>query len=184
MAAATDAKIPCEMPSANTATPATLHIATRDHIIATWANAVILVWRNETTLAGVSAVQKVYDELAALHPQGIFLVTVVEFGAPMPPPEVRDALAVFLANGSGRMILSAVAHEGTGFRAAAVRSVVTGLAVLAKLPYPHKVFATVDEASAWFWVNSPVARAWGERAKTLADTIGEVRYRGEQAALA
>jgi len=161
---------------------ATLIAATPDHIIATWANVVILVWRNETTLKGVEAVQKVYDNLSAANPKGIFLMTVVEFGAPMPSADVRDALARFLASGSGRMILSGVTHEGTGFRAAAVRSVVTGLALLAKLPYPHKVFATVDEAAAWFWLNSPIARAWGERGKTLADAVAEVRYRGEHAA--
>ena len=170
---------PIEMTPVSAPSTAKLRVATEDHILATWANVVILVWRKDTTLPGVEAAQRVYDDLARENPGGIFLMTIVEFGAPMPPPEVRDALARFLASGAGRMILSAVAHEGTGFRAAAVRSVVTGLAVLAKLPYPHKVFATADEAGAWFWVNSPVARAWGERAKLLVDAVLEVRQRAE-----
>lgn len=165
------------MTPASQQTSAALRVATADHILATWRNVVILVWRKDTTLAGVEDAQRVYDGLAKEHPNGVFLMTIVEFGAPMPPPDVRDALARFLASGAGRTILSAVAHEGTGFRAAAVRSVVTGLAVLAKLPYPHKVFATADEACAWFWVNSPVARTWGDRGKALADAILDVRQR-------
>ncbi|MEO8877812.1 MAG: hypothetical protein ABI461_19620 [Polyangiaceae bacterium] len=170
------------MPPATLEPAATLHLATHDHILATWSNVVILVWRHETTLAGVHAGQQVLADHTRAHPNGVFLMTIVEFGAPMPTPEVRDALATLLASGANRILLSAVAHEGTGFRAAAVRSVVTGLAVLAKLPYPHKVFATVDEASAWFSGNSPIARMWGERAKALADAVVEVRYRGEQSA--
>lgn len=166
----------------NSATLATLHVATNNHILATWRNVVILVWRKDTTLEGVADAQRTYDDLAREHANGIFLMTIVEFGAPMPPPDVRDALATFLASGAGHTILSAVAHEGTGFRAAAVRSVVTGLAVLAKLPYPHKVFATADEACAWFWLNSPVARAWGDRGKALIEAIGEVRLRVENGA--
>ena len=37
--------------------------------------------------------------------------------------------------------------EGTGFRAAAVRSVVTGLTMLAKQAYPHRVCSVHDAAS-------------------------------------
>ncbi len=156
---------------------ATLVVQTADHLIGTWRNVVILVWKQETTLAGVNAAQKVYDDLTKANPSGVFLLTIVESGAPMPSSAVRDALARFLATGNGRTLLSGVAHEGTGFRAAAVRSVVTGLAVIGQLPYPHKVFATADEAAAWFWVNSPVARAWGEQGKMLVDAVDQLRTR-------
>ncbi|MEO8801082.1 MAG: hypothetical protein ABI551_24535 [Polyangiaceae bacterium] len=156
---------------------AALVVETNDHLIGTWRNVVIIVWKQETTLAGVDAGQKAYDDLAKANPSGVFLLTIVESGAPMPSSSVRDALARFLANGNGRTLLSGVAHEGTGFRAAAVRSVVTGLAVLGQLPYPHKVFATVNEAAAWFWGNSPVARAWGEQGKMLVDAVERLRAR-------
>ena len=73
------------------------------------------------------------------------------------------------------MMLSAVVHEGTGFRAAAVRSVVTGLAMMANLPYPHKVFATVDDAGRWLHMNSPVGKKW--EARGLIEAVREVRER-------
>ena len=74
---------------------------------------------------------------------GVYLLTVVEEDAPMPPYEAREVVAVFLRNGAGRIRMSAVVHEGAGFRAAAVRSVVTGIAMLSKVPFPHHIFATV-----------------------------------------
>ncbi|MDP9034310.1 MAG: hypothetical protein M3O50_05855 [Myxococcota bacterium] len=133
----------------------------------------ILIWKVDTTMRGVAAAQSVYDAFAAEHPAGVFLLTVVEQDAPMPSSEVRAALAAFLSTGVNRTLFSAVAHEGTGFRAASVRSVVTGLAMLAKLPYPHKVFASVDQAARWFWMSSPIANAWGETA--LIEAVHDVR---------
>jgi len=66
-----------------------------------------------------------------------------------PPSEAREAVAIFLRSAAGKVRMSAVMHEGFGFRAAAVRSVVTGLSMLVRLPYPHEIFATVEQAANW-----------------------------------
>jgi hypothetical protein len=129
---------------------ATLREVTRDHIIMAWKNVVFVIFRHETTLPGVAGLQSAYDQQKELCPEGVYLVTIVEQGAPMPSASVRDALAKFLASGAGHTRMSAVVHEGGGFSAAAVRGVVTGLALLARLPYPHRVFATMDDAADWF----------------------------------
>lgn len=154
---------------------AALDIATGDHIVGSWECFQILIWRVETTLEGVKAAQSTYNKLVGQHPEGVFLLTVVEQSAPMPTSEVRKALAGFLASGANRTILSAVVHEGAGFRAAAVRSVVTGLAMLTNLPYPHRVFATVAEACEWYRENSSVARRWAPN--EFRDAVAELRQR-------
>lgn len=154
---------------------AEIRVATPDHVLATWKNVVILVWRKETTVEGSHAAKRVYDNLANECPGGVFLCTIVEAKAPAPASDARKELANFLAGCSGKMIMSAVVHEGVGFTAAMVRSVVTGLALVAKLPYPHKVFATVAEGDAWFRANSPVARAWREG--ELGEVVKELRHR-------
>jgi len=128
----------------------TLHEVTRDHIIMTASNFVIAIFRHETTLGGVRVIQRVYDEHARVFPKGVYMLTLVEQSAPLPGTQERDALAKFLASGAGRTRMSAVIHEGTGFRAAMVRGVVTGLTMVARLPYPHKIFATLEEAASWF----------------------------------
>jgi hypothetical protein len=162
---------------------ASLLVSTRDQLIATWQNVVILVWRKDTTPVGVRTLQEAYDMHAAQFPGGVFLLTIVEEPAGTPPSQAsRTALATFLQRAARAMILSAVVHEGTGFRAGVVRSVVTGLALVSKLPYRHRVFATVDEAVAWFREGSDVARRWG--ARELQDVVAEVRERVARAAIA
>jgi hypothetical protein len=128
---------------------AVIREVTDDHIIMIWDRSVCVVWKKATTLAGVEKLTSVYNEQAGRHPDGLYLLTIVEPTASLPPPEAREALAVFLRGGGGRTRLSAVVHEGNGFRAAAVRSVVTGLAMLVRLPYPHEIFATVEQAAKW-----------------------------------
>lgn len=44
---------------------------------------------------------------------------------------------------------AALVFEGTGFRAAAVRGVVTVLNTLARQAYPYKSFGTVDAGATW-----------------------------------
>jgi hypothetical protein len=107
------------------------------------------VWKRDTTAEGVEALAQTYREHAARYPSGVYLLTIVERDAPMPPTEQREAVAVFLRSGSGRTRMSAVVIEGTGFRAAAVRSVVTGLAMLVRLPYPHEIFGSLEQAAKW-----------------------------------
>lgn len=149
--------------------------STHDHLISTWRNVLILVWKHETTLPGVHKLKATYDALETAHPKNVFLLTIVEQGAPMPASPVRVALADFLGGCRGKMVLSGVVHEGSGFRAAAVRSVVTGLAMMANLPYPHKVFSTAEDAARWMNLSSPVGKDWTD--VTLMEAVREVRSR-------
>jgi hypothetical protein len=68
----------------------------------------------------------------------------------------REALARMLAGGND-IACSAVAFEGSGFRAAFVRGVVTGLTILARHPFPNRIFAGVPEASSWLRSQMPRA---------------------------
>ncbi|HZS40192.1 MAG TPA: hypothetical protein VFF06_25350 [Polyangia bacterium] len=115
--------------------------------------------------------------LAARQPSGIALLNIVEPSAPAPPSEVRGALARILTEFGHELKCSAVVHEGSGFRAAAVRGVVTGLTLLARQPFPHKVFATVDEASAWMTDTLHKSFGWTVTAVDLIDAVNDLRIR-------
>jgi hypothetical protein len=128
---------------------AVLNYSTPDCLVLTWDRCVGVVWKRETTPEGVDALTTTYREQASRYPSGVYLLTIVERDAPMPAPPQREALAVFLRSGGGRTRMSAVVIEGTGFRAAAVRSVVTGLAMLVRLPYPHEIFGSMEQAAKW-----------------------------------
>jgi hypothetical protein len=165
------------MPVFNSSPPggARVRFADADCLIATWNNVVICVWCKATNGVGVAALHTAYDAHAKEHPQGVFLMTIVEQHAETPSQAIRAAIARFLEKGAGRTTLSAVVQEGTGFRAAFVRSIVTGVALLAKLPYPHKVFGSVTEATIWFRIVAPVAQPWSD--EQLIEAVREVRER-------
>jgi hypothetical protein len=142
---------------------------TADHLLATWGEVLVIVWHDRTTLEGVQAGQRFYDALAETCPSGVFLLTVVEEKAQFPEAAVRKQLAKLLASGAGRTRKSALVYEGSGFNASIVRSIVTGLTQLSSVPYPHKVFATVDEAARFF------APDLGVPAPQIAEAIRGVR---------
>jgi hypothetical protein len=120
-----------------------------DYALAHWQQVFMVIWRKETTIDGAQHLHHACTAFAHTQPRGIGLLTIVESGAPLPPSAARDAIATFLASGSAFIKASAVVFEGSGFRAAAVRSVVTGLTLMARQAYPHKV-CDLDEAAAMF----------------------------------
>jgi hypothetical protein len=120
-----------------------------DFAIAVYRDVFVLVWRHDTTMEGCAAVRHDLFEMAQTRPKGLALITIVEELAPMPPAESRQELAKILTDASDHIRASAVVFEGTGFRAAAVRSVVVGLTMLARQKFPHKVFGNLPDAASW-----------------------------------
>jgi hypothetical protein len=113
--------------------------------IATLGPTVFLVWRARPTLSGVRAVRAVMARLSGLHEAGIVLLVVLERHAPLPDAPVREAM-IGAVRSLGHKLLAMVAlHERTGFAAAAVRSVVVGLALVTRA-MPLSVAATEIEA--------------------------------------
>ena len=110
-----------------------------DYALASWNEIVAVVWRHERTLEAVRQLDEAVAELARSHPKGIGMLTIVSEGAPLPPSAARKAIADLLTASSAFIRCSVVIMEGTGFRAAAVRSVVTGLTMLAKHDFPHQI---------------------------------------------
>lgn len=120
---------------------------TSDHAFGTWHHMLIVVWKRETKIQTLRSIESCVRALAKERGTEIGLLTIVEDGAPLPTPEARRVTADVLRGAPIK--LSAMVFEGHGFRAAAVRGVITGIGLIAKTPYPHRTFATVDEAAAW-----------------------------------
>lgn len=120
-----------------------------NHIVATWSRSVIAVWRNVTTADAVHAMRDTIQALGKRHPGGVTLLQLVEAHAVMPDSAARAALTDMLNTSRNVVKYSAVVYEGEGFKAAAVRGIVTSLTMLAKPPFPHRIFSTVDTAAVW-----------------------------------
>jgi hypothetical protein len=121
---------------------------TRDYALATWGSVFIVIWRKNTTAVGVQDLRTQCKKFGTAHPEGVLLLTIIHDGAPAPEAAERSALAEFLKS-ADHIRASAVVMEGTSFRAAFVRGVVTGLTMLAHQPFPHQV-CSMDAAARLF----------------------------------
>lgn len=130
----------------------TLLFTTPHHALGYWGPVLVCIWRKETTPLGVTHLLQAHKEVAWMNLGGMGLFTIIEARAPAPPADVRGALARYMANSGDVIKMSSVAFEGSGFHAAMIRSVVTGLTMLARQPFPHKVFANVEDAARWMAV--------------------------------
>jgi hypothetical protein len=82
-------------------------------------------------------------------------VTIIEAAAALPYAEARAELDLLGAELAKHVAMSAVVFESTGFRAAAVRSVMTGIARFTQQSLPYHVCATVPEAARWLALKYP-----------------------------
>jgi len=122
---------------------------TTDHAIGSLGSVVFYVWREVTRIEAIALVDAEVD-IARLEPGPLAIFGVVEADAELPPADVRARLSEALRHfGELGGIASTLTFEGRGFRASAVRSVAAGLAVVARQPFPHRVFATISEAAGW-----------------------------------
>lgn len=118
----------------------------RDYALASWGDVFFVIWRENTTTAGVADLHSQCEKFASRRPRGILLLTLIHDGAPPPQAAERGKLAAFLRS-ANYIRGSAVIMEGTSFRAAFVRGVVTGLTMLARQPFPHQVCSMTGAGS-------------------------------------
>lgn len=141
-----------------------------NHRTGTWGPIFFVVWIGEVEVRTAQGIQGRLRAFANSLPGGrAVLFTVVEGTAPLPSSQGRTALSNILSFCSREVLASAVIMEGDGFRASAVRSVATGVAMLARQPFPHRVFRKIDEGAAWVCSSLP-----GETEVTRAGIRGAV----------
>lgn len=147
---------------------------TADRAFGAWNNILVVIWRKETTPLGVETLGEYLQQLGAQYPQGIGLCAVVEESAPPPSTAARKAMAKIM--GTADMLRGSVLiFDGTGFRAAIVRSFVAGLNMLTRFPFPHKVCASAQEAIPWLAEQVPGIDGAATDARALLEAIGAIR---------
>ncbi|MFO0611616.1 MAG: hypothetical protein U0414_03440 [Polyangiaceae bacterium] len=154
-----------------------------DHAIGTSEGLLLCVWRMRTTAEAITELNRILTRLIARSPDRIVMLTVVESGADMPDAPVRNALAELFHRVAPSVIASALVFEGTGFKAATVRALTTTLNMVTRQPFPHKVFATVAEASAWLAPPTAGRLLASQIASELAGVRAALDARGQAARL-
>lgn len=109
----------------------------------------VAFWRLHTKAADVAELERAASQAHQTSGKPISLIQIVPTSAIAPDSHARAALAKMLTNLQGRVSRSAIVHEGEGFRAAMIRSIVTGVVALSNPGFPHRVFSTLAEAVTW-----------------------------------
>jgi hypothetical protein len=111
----------------------------------------VAVWRQDSTVERVGHQAAALAEVVSSAPGRAGFVCVVEEGSAPPNEEARKASSKMLESHGANLCGVAVIIEGTGFRASIVRSVASGIVLLArsKTRAPVSYHATVEEGARW-----------------------------------
>jgi hypothetical protein len=145
-------------------------------VLATWRNVGIAIWVDETSVEMVRQTELMLHGLAADWPDGIAFMQIIGEDHPGIEAESRAALKDLLRSARDIIREAPVVYEGSGFRAAAIRSVIIGLFSQRSLGFPHRVYATVEEAA------HAIGRRFEKReptrfAKDLCEALAAIRDR-------
>jgi hypothetical protein len=128
--------------------PPKIRVVDRDHCVATWDRVLLQIWRLEVTAAAVDNLYKIGRLFVSEHQVPLNMLTIVEATSPAPSDKVRASLSTFYRELSPNMKEQIIVAEGSGFRAALVRSVGIALSTIAPRSLPFKFVGSVDEAAA------------------------------------
>lgn len=110
----------------------------------------VLIWRDRVSAPRVQQVAAGLTQLAR-QKESLGLLIVIEATSDPPPDEVRSELAAIVASQGSKLSCLATTIEATGFRAAFIRSVLSGIALLDRrsdIP-ARAVFADLGAAAQW-----------------------------------
>jgi hypothetical protein len=148
----------------------TIHASTLDYTILSWGRCLCLIGHTQLGAPAWQAATRVAETLAAEFPKAVLALTVVEDLTAATDPVQRAAAEDYARKVAPLLAKSAVVIESEGFGSALVRSVITGMAVLARSSkYPRRVFGSVQEAAYWLSdgseqaTNTPAFLAWFEQ---------------------
>src|SRR5690242_388098 len=100
------------------------------------------IWRARPTLETFNVQKSLLDEVVRSHANGAGYICIVESTADPPNDEVRRASAEMVTSQGKRLKRVACVIEGSGFRAALTRSVLSNIVRFARTPSPIRFFGS------------------------------------------
>lgn len=116
----------------------------------------VLWWRNAPAIAAVRVLADTLERVTKAHGAKYKMLVINSTSAKTPDSEARDAMIASNRLIANRLSAVALAIEGEGFGAAAVRAVISGMFLVLKPPYPLKTHNDVVSAARWL-IDSPPA---------------------------
>ena len=142
--------------------------------IATWRNVFIDVLSRPPTVASLTAIRPAVDRLFAKHGGQCISISVLEPSSIGPAPPDTKAVMQKLARDYPNLAAATVI-EGSGFRMATARMLLTGIFMLQKQPIPHKVFDKISDGARFIASLNPQFKSLDRDIADLLLAVEEAR---------
>jgi hypothetical protein len=120
------------------------------HVTAVWLNMAFAYWHKDTQQAAFRRVCNKLAELAASYNEGVGVCQIVGLLATPPDSATRLEITRLIKDGvDGHLKHYALVHEGTGFKAASIRAVISASQMMARSKTKVAVFSTIADAAVW-----------------------------------
>jgi hypothetical protein len=150
------------------------HIDT-SQCLAWYGNVQIILSLEPPTFEFMRKIVAELDSLAKKVQCGTGALLIIRSNVSPPTEEARAYIKQELSRSS--MLAAAQVVEGTGFRGAAMRSVLTMLQLASRAPYPMKVFDDVEPGARWLAAEMRKRAGDGPDGIRLTRVANEVRRR-------
>lgn len=116
------------------------------YCLATWDRVLLQIWRLEVTAEALENLRRIGKAFVYESRDPVSTLSIVESTSPAPSDKLRGALSSFYRDLAPQMKEQIVVAEGSGFRAALVRSVGLALSAVSPRSLPFKFVSGVEEA--------------------------------------
>jgi hypothetical protein len=118
--------------------------------IATWRDVFFEMWTQTGGVDDVRTLHRKHAEFLQQHDGQVAAVSVIQIPSLKSiGDDVRAEVKARLTTIRDRTSASLTVLESTGFTASVIRSLIGGLILFARTPYPHKVEDSVDRGANW-----------------------------------
>jgi len=155
--------------------PLTVCRSNADCVIGAADGVAVALWVHQTRPEDVAALAEAAGRARRGPHRWVKLIQIVPDTAITPDAHARTALARMLRGLLGVVSHSVIVHEADGFRAAMVRSIVTGVAALSNPGFPHRVFARLPDAIEWMCEGATVPGARSLEMRQIEATVRQLR---------
>jgi hypothetical protein len=120
------------------------------HVTVAWLNMVFAYWHKETKQAPFRRVCSKLAELAGSYKEGVGVCQMIGLQATPPDAGTRAEITQLIKDGvDGQLKHYSLVYEGTGFKAASIRAVISASQMMARSKTKVAVFSTIADAAEW-----------------------------------
>lgn len=126
----------------------TLSFVTEGCVMGHWRNIAMVVWARQGTGPLAAELVKLADMLNAKYPKTSSVQVILD-AADMPDEDARVTFDNLVGKYARRLICAAVMIDGRGFRASAMRALVTSFQLIERRRFRGNVFSNVSDLARW-----------------------------------